>query len=70
MRVEGERIREDAGLVRPARRRTRPAPFALGRPLGLPERVHVAHGGAKQRAILVLDGGSSRRCAAAAGLTV
>ena len=68
MGVEGERIGEHPGLVRAARRGARAAALALGRPLRLLERPHVAHGGAEQRAILVLDGGNLRPCAATARL--
>jgi hypothetical protein len=68
--IELERVGEHGRLVRAARGRTRTAALALGRAPRLPERANVAHGGAEQLAILVLDGGILRPRAAAAGLTV
>ena len=66
VRVEGEQVGEDAGFIRATGRGARAAAFALRRTLRLLERFRVAYRGTKQRAILVLDGGKLRPCAATA----
>jgi len=68
--IEGEGVGEHLRFVRAARGRARPPTHALGRPLSVSERPHVAHGGAKQLAILVLDLGTLRTRARARALTV
>jgi hypothetical protein len=66
VRVEGEQVGEDTGFVRAPGNGARAAALALRRTLRLLQGFRIAYRGTKQRAILVLDGGRLRPCAATA----